>query len=276
MESGPPAGTWREERVEDRETPHLFRDIVVTVTGAETGWRALAQAAEFAQREDSVLHGLHVITANNAQALAYGKRVLEEFSSRCQALGVRYTTSLAVGQVDEQIIQRARWADMVVINQRMVHGRWVQRPLGTIFQTVVAQAARPILAVPGTEVRPIQQILLAYDGSNQAREALFVFRHLVSCWHVPGTILTVEGGHCDRETLDLAWQYVQEAAEGTMVHTRYEQGEVADVILQAAEEEKADLLLMGSYGYQPLLKAVLGSTVDRVLRQAWFPVLICH
>jgi nucleotide-binding universal stress UspA family protein len=191
-------------------------------------------------------------------------------------LGVKYTTSLAVGQVDEQIIQRARWADMVVINQRMVHGRWVQRPLGTIFQTVVTQAARPILAVPGTEVRPIQQILLAYDGSNQAREALFVFRHLVSCWRVPGTILTVEGGHCDRETLDLAWQYVQEAAEATMVHTRYEQGEVADVILRAVEEEKADLLLMGSYGYQPLLKAFLGSTVDRVLRQAWFPVLICH
>jgi nucleotide-binding universal stress UspA family protein len=33
---------------------------------------------------------------------------------------------------------------------------------------------------------------------------------------------------------------------------------------------------MGSYGHQPLIKAVLGSTVDRVLRMAWFPVLICR
>jgi len=42
------------------------------------------------------------------------------------------------------------------------------------------------------------------------------------------------------------------------------------------EEEGADLLLMGGYGYQPFIKAFLGSTVDRVLREAWFPVLICR
>jgi len=42
------------------------------------------------------------------------------------------------------------------------------------------------------------------------------------------------------------------------------------------QQDEADLLLMGGYGYQPLLKAFLGSTVDRVLREAWFPVLICR
>jgi len=133
----------------------------------------------------------------------------------------------------------------------------------------------PVLAVPGTQVMPLRRVLLAYDGSPKAREALFVFKHLVTCWKIDGVILTVEGGRADREELDRAWQYVQQAGDAT-VSTRYEQGPADQVILRTVEEEEADLLLMGGYGYQPLIKAFLGSTVDRVLREAWFPVLICR
>jgi len=216
-----------------------------------------------------------VAPSASEEALAYGRQVLEEFTFRCNGLGVQSTTSLAVGEVAQQIIERARWADMVVINQRIVHGRWAERPLGTIFQTVAAQAARPILAVPGTNVTPLKKVLLAYDGSPKSREALFVLRHMVGCWQVEGTLLAVEGGHTSREMLDQAWRYVQETG-GPPVPTRYELGAPGEVILRVMEEEKADLLLLGGYSYQPLIKVLLGSAVDRVLREAWFPVLICH
>jgi nucleotide-binding universal stress UspA family protein len=273
--AGPRAGSWREERVEAREAEHLFRNILTTLTGAETGWRAVAQAAEFARREESVLHGLHVATSEDEAAVAYGRRVLDEFTFRCGSLGITSSTSLAVGDVAAHIIERSRWVDMVVINQRRVHGRWAQRPLGTIFQTVAEQAMCPILAVPGTRVMPLRRAVLAYDASPKAREALFVFKHLMTCWKIGGVILTVEGGRVDREELDRAWQYVQQAG-GVAVSTRYEEGPADQVILRVVEEEEADLLLMGGYGYQPLIKAFLGSTVDRVLREAWFPVLICR
>jgi len=275
LEPGPPAGVWREERVESGEAQHLFRDILVTVTGAESGWRALTQAAELARREGSVLRGLHVAASNDESALARGREVLEEFTFRCRSLGIQATTSLAVGEVAQQIIERARWADMVVINQRKEHGRWAERPLGTIFQTVAAQAARPILAVPGTNVMPLRRALLAYDGSPKSREALFVLRHMVTCWQIGGLLLAVEGGRANRETLGQAWRYLQETG-GPLVPTRYEVGTPAEVILRVMEEEQADLLLLGGYSYQPLIKALLGSTVDRVLREAWFPVLICQ
>ncbi len=275
LEAGPPAGVWREERVEACSTCPMFRDILVTVTGAETGWLALSQAAELAQREGSVLHGLHVALSDTAEAMAYGQRVIEEFAFRCESLGVRYTTSLAKGQVDQEIITRARWSDMIVINQRWEHGQWSHRPLGTIFQTVAEQAARPILAVPGTRVTNPKRVMLAYDGSLKAREALFVLRHMIETWDVRGILVTVESSRTDRETLDMAWQYIQQSGARPLI-THYEQGTASDVILRLMETEQADLLLMGGYGYQPLLKAVLGSTVDRVLRAAWFPVLICR
>lgn len=280
LESGPPAGTWREERVEDNVTSqtHLFRDILVTITGAETGWRALTQAAEFARQEHSMVHGLHVVTSDEPELVARGREVLEEFEFRCEGMGIKYASSLAVGQIDREITERARWVDMVVINQRREHGRWAEQPLGTIFQTVVSRAARPVLAVPGTNVTSLRRVVLAYDGSPKAREALFVLRHLVTCWKTEGLILGVEAPGISQKMLEQAQAYVQgsDYPDNVRVGTRYEKGAPAATILRVMGDGKGDLLLMGSYGYQPLLKALLGSTIDPVLREAWFPVLICR
>ena len=275
LDAGPPPGVWRAMRMEAGDTTNLFRDILVTVTGAESGWLALSQAAEIARRENGTLHGLHVLAEDTEAARADGEKVLDEFDFRCQSLEVPYTRRLVAGDVAAEIIERGRWGDLVVINQHREQGQWAERPLGTIFQTVTAQTARPILAVPGPNVTPMRRLVVAYDGSDKAREALFVFRHIVSSWGAGGVILTVAGGSADRDTLDQAWQYVQETG-GLNVTTRYEEGPAHDTILRVAREEGADLLLMGSYGYQPLIKAVLGSTVDRVLRMAWLPVLICR
>lgn len=276
LEPGPPAGTWREQRVASRPSPHLFDDILVTLTGAETGWRALTQAAEFARREGGRLHGLHVVTQNTPEAQAQAEAIIREFQERTSALQVPATARIAPGEdVAEVIVERARWYDLVVINQRRVHGRWDERPLGTIFQSVASRSPCPLLAVPGTQVVPLKRALLAYDGSAKAREALFIFKHLLTCWQMEGVILTIESASADRGVLDAAQQYVQEA-EGVQVKAILASGSPDEVILSEMGAQSADLLLMGGFGYQPLLKTFLGSTVSRVLRTAWFPVLICR
>ena len=275
VQSGPPAGTWRHERIEMREELSLFRDILVTATGAETGWRALAQAAEIARLEGSTLRGLHVMPADNDQARAHGQEVLSEFTERCRGLGVPCTTSLAHGDVADRILERSRWVDLVVINQRRVHGRWAERPLGTIFQTVASQVARPVLAVPGAEMRPIRRVVLAYDGSPKAREALFILKHMLQHWQVQATAISVADGGTNQTMLDDVCEYL-ELPGCPSVDLRYLEGPVDEAILSAMGQVEGDLLLMGGFGYQPLLKAFLGSTVDRVLRVAWFPVLICR
>jgi nucleotide-binding universal stress UspA family protein len=193
---------------------------------------------------------------------------------RSQSLGIQATANMAYGDIADEIIERARWADLVVINQRRVHGQWAERPLGSIFQVVATQSARPVLAVPGTRLVPMRKALLAYDGSPKAQEALFLFRHILTHWGLEGTILTVESSDGDREMLDQAWEYVHAAKAN--VSTRLERGAAANVIARVMGEEEANLLLMGGSGYQPILRAFLGSTVDRVLRVAWFPVLICR
>ena len=275
LQAGPPAGTWREEQVEEGPASGLFHDILVTISGAETGWLALSQAGEFARRENGVLHGLHVLTSDDPVNRERGQQILDEYAFRCQSMGLTYTTSLAVGKIEQEIISRARWSDLVVINQRREHGQWADIPLGTIFHSVAEKTTRPILAVPGTSVCAPHTLLLAYDGSPKSREALFVMRELVTRWQVAGVIVTVASPRTNRELLDAARQYVGKTGHST-VKAYYETGAPHEVILQMMRQEDADLLILGGYGYQPLLKVFLGSTVDRILREAWFPVLICR
>jgi nucleotide-binding universal stress UspA family protein len=46
--------------------------------------------------------------------------------------------------------------------------------------------------------------------------------------------------------------------------------------LSTAEAHDSDLILMGGYGYSPVVEVVLGSAVDEVLRASRQPVLICR
>ena len=66
------------------------------------------------------------------------------------------------------------------------------------------------------------------------------------------------------ETLPLAVSYWQR------------HGAVADTLLQIAAEDSSDLVIMGGYGYTPMWEAMLGSTVDRLLRDCQYPMLICQ
>jgi len=46
--------------------------------------------------------------------------------------------------------------------------------------------------------------------------------------------------------------------------------------LDAAQENGCDLIVMGGYGFSPVVEIVLGSAVDQVLRESQHPVLICR
>lgn len=52
------------------------------------------------------------------------------------------------------------------------------------------------------------------------------------------------------------------------------QGYPATMILEEAEKEGIDLVVMGSHGYGPITGSILGSVSQRVLQRAGCPVLI--
>jgi nucleotide-binding universal stress UspA family protein len=162
-------------------------------------------------------------------------------------------------------------ADLVVLN--LAHPPEHLR-LGSGFRAVIQLCPRPVLAVPEAS-GDIRRAVLAYDGSAKAREALFIAAYLAEAHAVELTVMMVaDSASAESEALEHARNYL-EMHEVTADYLTLS-GAPAVAIGQAADEREADLVLIGGYGMRPALEAVLGSTVDGVLRQSRRPVLICR
>jgi universal stress protein A len=57
------------------------------------------------------------------------------------------------------------------------------------------------------------------------------------------------------------------------VSARVERGRASSEIVRVAQEEKADLIVIGTHGYTGMAHVLLGSTAERVIRKAPCPVL---
>ncbi len=64
-------------------------------------------------------------------------------------------------------------------------------------------------------------------------------------------------------------------AEGALVKTRLEQGDVPQKIVEVAEEEKCDLIIMGSKKKKGILSRIFGDhVVEKVINRAPCPVYV--
>ncbi len=279
LEGGPPVGKWRKEKSinmqEDAPVDgHLFSDILVPISGRESSWYALEQAVLVAQREKGRLFGLHVLPPFLTGDSPGAKEIRTEFERRCVASSVSGSIVFTTGEISQNIIQRSRWVDLVILNLDYPPST---QPLATLnhgFRSLIQRCPRPILAVKKT-VSPLNKVLLAFDGSPKAREALFVAAYLCGQWNLPLVVVSVlESGRVSPVELEEARQYLENHNLQATFSQR--EGSIDQVILQAVAEYNCDLLLMGGYGRGPFLDVVLGSTVNHVLNEINIPVLICR
>jgi nucleotide-binding universal stress UspA family protein len=274
LEAGPSSGAWRSERSPDERAALLFNHILVPVSGEVNGWTALDQAAVIARREGALLLGLHVVPGEPERDGERARSVQAEFNRRCEAARVQGELAVAVGGVSQVICDRSRWSDLVVVN--LAHPPTPQ-PVARLrsgFRTLVRRCAIPILAVP-RKATPLTRALLAYDGSPKSNEALFLAAYMAGRWNIALTVLTViESERATSETPGEARRYLDRDSVAASFVT--ETGDVGEAILRAAEAEHSELIVMGGYGFSPVLELMMGSSVDRVLSEAEVPILICR
>jgi nucleotide-binding universal stress UspA family protein len=282
LEAGPSPGQWRRGRLMAHQGERLFADILVPVNGQAVGWQVLDQAIEVAQREDGRLHGLYVIKSKAHRDNERVRAVQAEFKRRCQAAGLSSELAIEVGGIARQICQRSQWADLVVTGLTHPPAPQPLARLSSGFGVLIRRCGRPVLVAPSgaDSLSPkgqVKRALLAYDGSSKADEALFVAAHLGRSrrWNLALTVVTVmEGERITPETLTRAQNYL--TANGVKATVVPENGPVAEAILKTATASESDLIIMGSYGFSPVLEIALGSAVDQLLRLSRLPVLVCR
>lgn len=132
------------------------------------------------------------------------------------------------------------------------------------------------------------KILYPTDGSETAKAALEFAIDIakaqggkiivLSVAEKVGT-LTGEWEVLKKSLLGFAEDFARQAAKeirkrGIKVETRTEIGKPAEVIVSVAREISADAIVMGTHGWTGLVRAVIGSVADRVIRHASCPVIL--
>jgi nucleotide-binding universal stress UspA family protein len=271
---GPPAGAWRRERSAGRDRDRLFDHILVAIDGEQGGWRALTWALDLATREGARLYGLHVVAAE-ADRESEGTRAVQiEFERLCRGADIQGDLAVGVGQVSRLVCERARLMDLVVLGLSHPYAADPIARLGSGLHTILRRSSAPVTAVPPSGAH-LGQVLLAYDGSPKASEALFVATYLAGRRDVPLAILTVVEG--DRVTSEaLAYAHTYAGKHGVQADLVEERGPAAEAIMTVADQNGADLIIMGGYGSSPMVESALGSTVEHVLESSSCAVLVCQ
>lgn len=245
----------------------LFREILVALPPQrEAAQRAVQQARILAQVEGS---GARLVLLAIREGKPPSGPEWEEVRGNLQ--GISYQVVQARGRdVAATLCTYVRWADVLVVPLRHPppSGPWWSR-WRSGFRRLVRRCPRPVLAVP--RVTPLRRVLVGYDGSPRARDALYCGVYWAARAHGELAVVYV-GPEADERVLEEARTYLQQRGiQGTVIHHHGENA--AQGLLEEARTWQAHVLLVG--GYQGRwLEPVLGSTVDELLRARALPVWI--
>ena len=210
----------------------------------------------------------------NRLALEQGKATLEAARARVAADGV---PDPVLRQRHGNLVEALKSLDddtrlLVIGKQGVKHGGAGPSggEVGDNVERVVRTIHKPVLITVG-EFREPKSIMLAFDNSASTRTGV---RLLADSPLFKGTpcqlhLVKVNG---DEEGLDWATQCLENSGH-TVVTARLE-GEVEAALHQYQEEQGIDLIVMGAYGHSRIRELLIGSTTDRMLRNARVPHLI--
>ncbi len=78
----------------------------------------------------------------------------------------------------------------------------------------------------------------------------------------------------DPQTAERRLRAIKPSSEGVRLEHRLVRGEPAKEILRLAEDENAEMIVMGTHGRTGLMRALMGSVAEQVVRNAACPVLL--
>ncbi|MCB8942694.1 MAG: universal stress protein [Ardenticatenaceae bacterium] len=275
LEEGPRPGRWRQQQLALHREGHLFENILVLLEGIEGDWRILNRVIRWAQMDNDHILGLHVVREKSQKNSEAVQALRAEFERRCQEAGVDGEFAIEVGGTTNAIIKRAAWVDLVVIN--LTHPPEAQ-PLARIgpgWGRLIQRCPRPLLVLPDAVETPLSHALLAYDGSAKADEALFLATYFAVRWRMALTVLTVQTQYTHTTAIEQARAYLEKHGV-TAVEYVLDEEPIAEAILRTADQRSCNFLIMGGFGHRPMMRVMLGSTVEHMLREFKWPMLICR
>ncbi len=205
-----------------------------------------------------------------------GEIALQWLTDACQKAGVPVSSQILIDDPAEWVRQNIHQDTLLAVGRRGQGHRDDANHLGSHFRNIARHIHAPML-VGGDGQGPIKSLLLAYNGSVRAQQALAWAALLQQALPAQLMVLFVH----EKKTTDQTAQWQREvqtylAAKAELSYQVVRrQGQPAAEIAAAVNELGVDMVLMGGYQHRiPLVEWLAGSVLDRVLRATAVPVFV--
>lgn len=205
-----------------------------------------------------------------------GESILNVFKDLCEKEKVSGTAEslLKWGHPAKVILQEEISAELVILGQSGEHDEITGDWTGSTVDRVVRESSKPCLVVPAA-FSPIEKIMIAYDGSPHASQALHEAIELAIDMSTPLVICTVVEHNDHNRAMaqaDTAMRLAR-AHECAAAHLIVE-GDEADVLIEKAIELNCGMLVAGAHGHTRIRDMIIGSTANKLLNNARLPLLL--
>ena len=278
-----------------------YRKILVAIDGSESSKHALRESFKFARDEKCSVTVVSVIPSYEGDLGAtWVSNVKEAVKKPCQvALSeaedmakkekVLIRTVCEEGEIYERIVDiaDAENSDVIVMGSKGMSG--LERTLvGSVTARVIGHSQRNVLVVPeGTSIG-WKNILFATDGSKYSEAAankVIDFAksygsalNVISVVDVTEEFIARAPGALD-DLVKKAKSIVEDVkkradSEGIKAEGMVKEGDAYKSIVDIAQKQKADAIIMGSHGRTGLKRLLMGSVTERVIGHAPCPIMV--
>ena len=294
--------------------PAEIHKIMVTLDGSEFAERALPIAEAICRVTGATMILVSVIPVKGLQRVLPKTRsaddggttgqmeketYLSAVAGRMKTAGLKADYFVAVGGVAEAIntLMHETDADMLIISTRGLSGmgRFL---MGSTADAVVQLTTRPVLLIRPEDLAPgetpsFEKVMVTLDGSSFSERILPFAKSLAGAINGEIILLSVPevpepemyGSMKDavkdlrREAETKAWRYLKGVAaqldrEGVNVRPIVTGSRPATTIVEVAESENADLVMLATHGRGGLDRLFVGSVADRVIHHTTCPVFL--
>lgn len=223
------------------------------------------------------------LSSADKQALTAAKQT---FESSNKAAGLTLEWRTVIGSGIEPVESAARCCDLTIVGQKDPEGG--VEGVNELAEQLVLTAGTPILVIPYAGDFEVvgRRILVAWDGTREAARAIHDALPLLVRAEEVSVGMVNPPGDSAQAGADITAYLVEHgvSARAHVTVSRLPEDETAvlgprsvgigDLLLSAAFDFSADMLVMGAYGHSRLRELVLGGTTRYVLHHMTLPVLM--
>lgn len=206
-------------------------------------------------------------------AQAQGRAILEDAQALIETDGVaEVRPHLRLGDMVETVEELEGDSDLIVIGKRGEKADFAKLHLGSNMERVARATTKPVF-VANREFKPIQKVLIAYDGGASATKAVDYVANNPLFAGMDCTVVTVGTPNAQLSN-GLQNAKASLAAGGHQAESKIIDGQPETALSDLIDTEGYDLLVMGAYGHSRIRAMIIGSTTTAMIRTCKVPILL--